>query len=78
MDRDASKREFIFLSDASNPSMTMSEFNEWKSKARKMIEYIFDNHISAKDRIGINEFCNDLKIVCNLIEKRNNESMLKK
>jgi hypothetical protein len=43
-----------------------------------MATYIFDNYILPKDRIGINEFCIDLKVVCNLIEKETSANMLRK
>lgn len=75
---DEAQKEFIFLSDVSNPKMAINEFNLWKTKARKAADYIFENYIDKKDRISISQFCKDLKVICNLIEKGNNKSMLKK
>jgi hypothetical protein len=42
------------LADVSNPSLSMKEFTDWKSKAKKMAEFIYDNFINQKDRISIN------------------------
>lgn len=71
-------KEFIFMCDISNPQMSRDDFADWKSKSRKMAEFIFDRFIQPKDRIGISEFCHDLKVVCPLIEKSANEHMLKR
>ncbi len=57
------------MTDVSNPNLSMKEYTDWKSKTKKMCEFIFDNFINQKDRISINEFCNDIKIICNLLEK---------
>jgi hypothetical protein len=73
-----SQREFILISDTSNPDMKGNEVSEWKTKARRMATYIFDNHMKGRDRIGISEFCHEVKVVCNLIEKGTSTNMLRK
>jgi len=71
-------REFIFVYDTSNPHMSREAFKEWKREVRNMSSFIFDEFIHSEDRIGINEFCQDFKVVCNLIEKGGSENLLKK
>ena len=71
-------KEFIFVYDTSNPHMSRESFREWKREVRSMPSFIFDEFVHSGDRIGINEFCQDFKVVCNLIEKGGSENLLKK
>lgn len=64
--------------DVGKPEMGVQEINTWKRKARKMAEHIFNQLIKENDRISIIQYCLDIKIVCNLIQKGNREKILKK
>ena len=74
-----SEREYIFLIDVSNPQqMDNTDIKNWKKNAREQAETIFNKYIRADDRISIIEFCNDLRIVSNLIEKQSQTKIIKK
>lgn len=72
------KREYIFLIDVSKPGLDAREVSIWKKKARAAAEYILNTHVGEDDRVSITEFCVDIKIVCNLIERRNRQKILQK
>jgi len=69
--RPRTDREYIFLMDVGKPEMGVQQINDWKRKAREMADHIFNKLVKGNDRISIIEYCLDIKIVCNLIEKGN-------
>lgn len=71
-------REYIFLIDVSNPAMNDERISKWKKKARKMAEFILTHFIAANDRVGINEFCHDTCVVCNLSKVGNQIQIIRK
>lgn len=64
-------REYLFLIDISNPNAKINDINIWKKKGRKMADAIFNSLIKNNDRVSIIQFCLNIKIVCNLVEKAN-------
>lgn len=58
--------------------MDAREVSIWKREARAAAEYILENHVEDSDRVSITEFCLDIKVVCNLVEKGNRDKMLRK
>lgn len=58
--------------------MNISEVNDWKRLGRKMVDFIFTKLVQVNDRISITEYCLDIKVICNLIEKANRESIIRK
>lgn len=61
----------MFLIDVSKPEMSNEDVSQWKKKARAMAEHIFNTQVENTDRVSITEFCLDIKIICNLVEKGN-------
>jgi len=61
----------VFLIDVSKPEMSNEDVSQWKKKARSMAEHIFNTQVENTDRVSITEFCLDIKIICNLVEKGN-------
>ena len=58
--------------------MDTMDIKNWKKNARQLAEKIFSSYIRPDDRISILEFCNDLKIISNLIEKQSQTKIIKK